>query len=113
MQLQLEVRDRVEEIFKRLHRVSVARQCLVLKDKADEHISLNSPLMQRSLLYRVLSLVFAKVDFPGMQHHSSAVGRFFKSGLGRFGLRQVCFEFMMMSVMLCVLLLTYSLTGQN
>ena len=90
----------------------MARQCLVLKDKVDENTSFNSPLMQRSLLYRVLSSVFANVDFPGMEHHSSAVGRFFKSGLGRFGLRQVHFVFMMMSVMLCVLLLTYYLTGQ-
>ena len=84
-----------------------------LKDKVDENSNFNGPVMQRSLLHKVLSLVFAKVDFPGMEHHSSAVGRFFKSGLGRFGLRQV--HCLMNNGTFCfvnILLLTYSVTGQ-
>lgn len=92
MQLQLEVRDRVEEVFKRLHRVSEARRFLKVKDKSlllDDNDGFGSSLYtQRSLLYRVLSLIFARADVPGMEHHSSAVGRFFKTGLGRFGLGQ-------------------------
>ena len=38
----------------------------------------NSPLVQRSLLYRVLSLVFEEVDFLGMEHYSFCCWSFFQ-----------------------------------
>lgn len=92
MQLQLELRDRVEEVFRRLHRVSQARRNVPVKDKrlpSEENTGFGgSSRMQKSLIHKILSLIFAKIDIPGLEHHSSAMGRFFKSGLGRFGLGQ-------------------------
>jgi len=35
--------------------------------------------------------VLGKYDVPGLEYHSSTVGRLFKSGFGRFGLGQVRF----------------------
>nr|CAD1836838.1 unnamed protein product [Ananas comosus var. bracteatus] len=43
---------------------------------------------RKGLLYKLLSALLAKYDIPGLEYHSSAVGRFFKTGFGRFGLGQ-------------------------
>jgi hypothetical protein len=86
MQLKLELRDRLQEVVNVLHRVAVARVRLPLPLRSSEE---QNGAMPSSLLQRIFSLTFSKVDIPGLQHHSSAVGRFFKSGLGRFGLGQV------------------------
>eukprot|EP00250_Pteridium_aquilinum_P001930 c12139_g1_i1 orf=165-2747(+) len=92
MQLQLQVRDRVDAVFRRLHRVSEARRSLQLKAKAPMLEDFGgfggSPHRRRSLIFKVLSLIFTRADVPGMEHHSSFVGRILKSGLGRFGLGQ-------------------------
>lgn len=92
MQLQLQVRDRVEGIFRRLHKISEARRFLQAKAKAlmlDDYSGFGEARhTRRSLIYKVLSLIFARADIPGMEHHSSFVGRILKSGLGRFGLGQ-------------------------
>ncbi|CAM6014712.1 unnamed protein product [Sphagnum balticum] len=85
MQLKLELRDRLQEVVNVLHRVAAARARLPLPLRSSEE---QNGAMPSSLLQRIFSLTFSKVDVPGLQHHSSAVGRFFKSGLGRFGLGQ-------------------------
>ncbi|KAI5065162.1 hypothetical protein GOP47_0019857 [Adiantum capillus-veneris] len=92
-QLRLQVRDRVEAVFGRLHRVSEARRFLQAKNKSsvfDDYDGFGgSSSTRRSLIFKVLMLLFAKAEIPGMEHHASFVGRILKSGLGRFGLRQV------------------------
>ena len=46
---------------------------------------------RKGLLYKLLLALLSRYDIPGLEYHSSAVGRLFKSGLGRFGLGQVSF----------------------
>ncbi|MCO5598439.1 hypothetical protein L7F22_052534 [Adiantum nelumboides] len=93
IQLKLQVRDRVETIFGRLHFVSEAKQLLLAKAKAsvfDDYDGFGgSSSTRKSLIFRLLMLLFAKAEIPGMEHHASFVGRILKSGFGRFGLRQV------------------------
>lgn len=91
MQLKLELRDRVDNLFKMFHLLSGLKW---------RHPSLKGgwvassnfggdPYARKGLIYKVLSTVLAKYDIPGLEYHSSAVGRFLKSGFGRFGLGQV------------------------
>ena len=47
------------------------------------------PYTSKGLLHKVLTRVLGKYDVPGLEYHSSTVGRLFKSGFGRFGLGQV------------------------
>eukprot|EP00249_Psilotum_nudum_P022712 c28618_g1_i1 orf=227-2896(+) len=93
MQLKLELRDRLEEVFKILHKVADLQRRLPIKDKSWSTEEKNgfggSSALQKSFIYKVLSLAFSKADIPGLEHQSSSVGRFLKSGLGRFGLGQV------------------------
>ncbi|KAI4322784.1 hypothetical protein L6164_022448 [Bauhinia variegata] len=42
----------------------------------------------KELLSKLLTRVLSKFDVPGLEYHSSTVGRLFKSGFGRFGLGQ-------------------------
>nr|GMD36747.1 sec1 family domain-containing protein MIP3 [Ipomoea batatas] len=48
----------------------------------------DDPYSNKGMLYKVLSRVLEKQDIPGLEYHSSTVGRLFKSGFGRFGLGQ-------------------------
>lgn len=91
MQLKLELRDRVDTLFKFLHKLS----CLKRKNKPlrDGMISSESnfggdPYTSKGLLYKLLTKVLSKNDVSGLEYHSSTVGRLFKSGFGRFGLGQ-------------------------
>lgn len=94
MQLKLELRDRVDNLFKFLHKLSsLKRRNLPLRDGT---LSLESnfrgdPYTSKGLLHKLLTRVLGKYDVPGLEYHSSTVGRFFKSGFGRFGLGQVSF----------------------
>lgn len=91
MQLKLELRDRVDNLFKTLHKLSSLRsRNAVLKEGT---LSLESnfsgdPYTSKGLLYKLLTRVLGKYDIPGLEYHSSTVGRLFKSGFGRFGLGQ-------------------------
>ncbi|KAK4577813.1 hypothetical protein RGQ29_028080 [Quercus rubra] len=91
MQLKLELRDRVDNLFKFLHKLSsLKRRNLPLRDGT---LSLESnfsgdPYTSKGLLHKVLTRVLGKYDVPGLEYHSSTVGRLFKSGFGRFGLGQ-------------------------
>lgn len=93
IQLQLQVRDRVEAVFGRLHKVSESRRFLQAKAKTSVFNDYDgfggATSTRKSLVFKVLMSLFAKSDIPGMEHHASFVGRILKSGLGRFGLRQV------------------------
>lgn len=82
-QLKLEIRDRLQEVMSVLHCVSRARARLPVALRSTEE-----QVFPTGLLQQVFSLIFAKADVPGLHHHSSSVGNFFKSGLGRFGLGQ-------------------------
>lgn len=84
MQLKLELRDRVDNLFKFLHKLSRLRRNMPLETKLNDDTYSN-----KGLLYKVLTMVLAKYDVPGLEYHSSTVGRLFKSGFGRFGLGQV------------------------
>lgn len=90
LQLKLELRDRMDNVFKVLHKVSDARRALLFKDRQStlEEISNATSYTNRGLISKILSMVFAKCDIPGLEYHSSAMGRLFKSGFGRFGLGQ-------------------------
>ncbi|MBA0858017.1 hypothetical protein Goshw_020324, partial [Gossypium schwendimanii] len=86
MQLKLELRDRVDNLFKYLHKLSS------LKSKKgplglESNLSSDS-YTNKGLLYKLLTKILGKFDVPGLEYHSSTVGRLFKSGFGRFGLGQ-------------------------
>ncbi|KAJ8644192.1 hypothetical protein MRB53_005940 [Persea americana] len=51
-------------------------------------MQLSDAYTSRGLLYKLLTMALANYDIPGLEYHSSGVGRFLKSGLGRFGLGQ-------------------------
>lgn len=95
MQLKLELRDRVDNLFKFLHKISSLRNNLPFWQGLGslETRFKEDPYSSKGLLYKILTRVLAKHDLPGLEYHSSAVGRLFKSGFGRFGLGQVCFNF--------------------
>lgn len=90
MQLKLEVRDRVDQLFKFFHKLSSMR----LRNQAlGEGIAALSRFetdgySRKCLLYKLLLALLSRYDVPGLEYHSSTVGRLFKSGLGRFGLGQ-------------------------
>jgi len=48
------------------------------------------PYARKVLIYKLLTTLLAMCDIPTLEYHSYAVGRFLKSGFGRFGLGQVC-----------------------
>jgi hypothetical protein len=91
MQLKLEVRDRVDQLFKFFHILSSMRlrnQVLGEGLAALSRFETDS-YSRKGLLYKLILAVLTRYDIPGLEYHSSAVGRLFKSGLGRFGLGQV------------------------
>ncbi|KAL6137896.1 hypothetical protein ACLB2K_063185 [Fragaria x ananassa] len=91
MQLKLELRDRVDNLFKFLHKLSSLKsRNIPLKDGAldlDNNFT-GDPYASRGLLYKLLKRVLGKNDVPGLEYHSSTVGQLFKSGFRRFGLAQ-------------------------
>ncbi|XP_057866569.1 sec1 family domain-containing protein MIP3 isoform X2 [Cryptomeria japonica] len=90
LQLKLELRDRLDNVFRVLHKASKARSCLPFKDRQSNLDDFLGPTSStnRGLIFKILSMVFGKMDIPGLEYHSSTVGRLFKSGFGRFGLGQ-------------------------
>lgn len=104
MQLKLELRDRVDNLFKFLHKLSsLKRKNKPLRDGtfASESNFGGDPYASKGLLYKLLTTVMNKNDVPGLEYHSSTVGRLFKSGFGRFGLGQVSFTSMIFLSHLC------------
>ena len=92
MQLKLELRDRVDSLFKFLHKLSsLKRKNKPLRDGtfSSESNFGGDPYSNKGLLYKLLTKVLGKNDVSGLEYHSSTVGRLFKSGFGRFGLGQV------------------------
>ncbi|XP_021823012.1 sec1 family domain-containing protein MIP3 [Prunus avium] len=91
LQLKLELRDRVDSLFKFLHKLSSLKsRNIPLKDgafSAENNFS-GDPYASRGLLYKLLTRILSKNDVPGLEYHSSTVGQLFKSGFRRFGLRQ-------------------------
>lgn len=87
MQLKLDLRDRVDSLFKFLHKLSSLKTNVssILGPESSYSGDLYS---SKGLLHKILSRVLSKFDIPGMEYHSSTVGRLFKSGFGRFGLGQ-------------------------
>ncbi|KAJ0973285.1 hypothetical protein J5N97_021244 [Dioscorea zingiberensis] len=91
MQFKLELRDRVDNLFKFFHKLSSLKQRhSTFKEGLipSESNYLGDTNSRKGLLYKLLNTLLAKYDVPGLQYHSSAVGRFLKSGFGRFGLGQ-------------------------
>ncbi|KAM7492161.1 hypothetical protein LguiA_035082 [Lonicera macranthoides] len=89
MQLKLELRDRVDNLFKFVHKLTSLNSNLSFREGP---LGLGNfggdPYLSKGLLYKLLSRVLGKSDVPGLEYHSSTVGRLFKSGFGRFGLGQ-------------------------
>ncbi|XP_071724068.1 sec1 family domain-containing protein MIP3 [Rutidosis leptorrhynchoides] len=87
VQLKLELRDRVDNLFKFLHKLSTLKmKNIPLSEGA---LTLESySFTNRGLLHKIITRVLGKHDIPGLEYHSSTVGRLFKSGFGRFGLGQ-------------------------
>lgn len=91
VQLKLELRDRVDNLFRFFHKLaSLSRKNVPLREAS---VVLESGLgddsyEKKGLLYKILKTALGRRDIPGLEHHSSAVGRLFKSGFGRFGLGQ-------------------------
>ncbi|KAL6570788.1 hypothetical protein OROGR_000338 [Orobanche gracilis] len=90
MQLKLELRDRVDNLFRFLHKLSGMKSNAALREGmlALENRRRDDPFSSKGLLYRLLTSILDKHDVPGLEYHSSTVGRLFKSGFGRFGLGQ-------------------------
>lgn len=89
MQLKLELRDRVDNLFKFFHKLSSLKKNISFREWSQALSKFNDdPYSNKGLLYNVLSRVLAKHEVPGLEYHSSTVGRLFKSGFGRFGLGQ-------------------------
>ncbi|GKV25010.1 hypothetical protein SLEP1_g34523 [Rubroshorea leprosula] len=91
MQLKLELHDRVDNLFKTLHKLSNLRSRSVPLKEGGLFLESNfsgDPYTNKGLLYKLLTRVLYKHDVPGLEYHSSTVGRLFKSGFGRFGLGQ-------------------------
>ncbi|GMI99324.1 MAG2-interacting protein 3 [Hibiscus trionum] len=86
MQLKLELRDRVDNLFKYLHKLSTLKsKNMPLREESN---STGDPYTNKGLLYKLLTKILGKFDVQGLEYHSSTVGRLFKSGFGRFGLGQ-------------------------
>ncbi|KAL7129091.1 hypothetical protein ABFS83_13G040300 [Erythranthe nasuta] len=83
MQLKLELRDRVDNLFKFFYKLSSMKRNSALESRRND-----DPSSSKGLLYKLLASILDKNDVPGMEYHSSTVGRLFKSGFGRFGLGQ-------------------------
>ncbi|KAL9843942.1 Sec1 family domain-containing protein MIP3 [Arabidopsis thaliana] len=91
MQLKLDLRDRVDSLFRFLHKLSSLRtRNLPLREGslASESSFPGEPSGNKGLVYRLITKVLSKQEIPGLEYHSSTVGRFIKSGFGRFGLGQ-------------------------
>ncbi|XP_051125610.1 sec1 family domain-containing protein MIP3 isoform X2 [Andrographis paniculata] len=90
MQLKLELKDRVDHFFKFLHKLSRVRSNSTLREGlfALESRHTDDPYTSKGLLHKLLTSILDKQDVPGLEYHSSTVGRLFKSGFGRFGLGQ-------------------------
>lgn len=92
MQLKLELRDRVDNLFKFLHKLTNLKGNKGIREAtlSWENSIGDDPYSRKGLLYKLLTRILSKYDVPGLEYHSSTVGRLFKSGFGRFGLGQVC-----------------------
>lgn len=90
MQLKLELRDRVDSLFKMLHKLSgTKKRNLLLKETLNSENILNGDqYANKGVLYKLLARILNKHDLPHLEYHSSTMGRLFKSGFGRFGLGQ-------------------------
>ncbi|XP_073123200.1 sec1 family domain-containing protein MIP3 [Henckelia pumila] len=90
MQLKLELRDRVDNLFKFLHKLSSMRRNSPLNELmlALESKHSDDSYPTKGLLYKIITSALEKREIPGLEYHSSTVGRLFKSGFGRFGLGQ-------------------------
>ncbi|KAJ8639711.1 hypothetical protein MRB53_016405 [Persea americana] len=92
MQMRLELRDRVDHVIKIFHKLSSLKRRVL--GFSEGLLTLESNFTSdaytgRGLLYKRLTMALANYDIIGLEYHSSAVGRFLKSGFGRFGLGQV------------------------
>lgn len=94
MQLKLELRDRVDSLFKTLHKLSSSKtRNLLLKETLNsENMLHGDQYANKGVLYKLLARILNKHDLPSLEYHSSTMGRLFKSGFGRFGLGQVSFN---------------------
>lgn len=93
VQLKLELRDRADQLCKFFHKLSSlpVRSPTIREVLADlSKYESGTYGTRKGLLYKLLSAILTKGDVAGIEYHSSAVGRLFKSGFGRFGLGQVC-----------------------
>ncbi|KAK7405053.1 hypothetical protein VNO78_06220 [Psophocarpus tetragonolobus] len=88
VQLKLELRDRVDNFFKFLHKLSDLKRKNIPWRDGSLTTEANFDEDRKGLLYKLLTRVLSKYDVPGLEYHSSTVGRLFKSGFGRFGLGQ-------------------------
>ncbi|PIA37860.1 hypothetical protein AQUCO_02900006v1 [Aquilegia coerulea] len=91
MQLKLELHDRVDGLFKFFHKLcGLKRSNIISRDGLSglETGFGGNPSEGKGLLFKILTMVLGKYDVPGLEYHSSTVGRLFKSGFGRFGLGQ-------------------------
>ncbi|KAL1191099.1 Sec1 family domain-containing protein MIP3 [Cardamine amara subsp. amara] len=91
MQLKLDLCDRVDSLFRFLHKLSSLRtKNLPLREGslASESSFPGDPSGNKGILYRLITKVLSKQEVSGLEYHSSTVGRFIKSGFGRFGLGQ-------------------------
>ncbi|XP_021743011.1 sec1 family domain-containing protein MIP3-like [Chenopodium quinoa] len=87
MQLKLELRDRVDSLFRFFYKLSglKSRNAPLRKGSFTSEVGFGGDSFEnKGLLYKLLLRALGKYDVPGLEHHSSAVGRLF----GRFGLGQ-------------------------
>lgn len=88
MQLKLELRDRVDNLFKFFHKLTNLKGGKGVRDAGVNWESGDDPYSRKGLLYKLMTRILRKDDVAGLEYHSSTVGRLFKTGFGRFGLGQ-------------------------
>lgn len=98
--VRLDVRDRVDDVFERLHFVAKARSGMALKkmggmpeeggerEREREGGEMAKTLAYRPLVKQLASRILSRSEVPGLEHVVSGVGGFLKTGLGRLGLAQ-------------------------
>ncbi|KAL3692631.1 hypothetical protein R1sor_006282 [Riccia sorocarpa] len=90
VRVKAELRDKLGEVFANLHKVAAGCGRSLLRDvplPVESQMAVGAAL-HRGLIFKVLSLAFAKMDIPGLEYHASGMTRFLKGGFGRFALRQ-------------------------
>ncbi|GBG82681.1 hypothetical protein CBR_g35046 [Chara braunii] len=84
-QLRLELRDRVDDVFRQLNLLATARKRLKNLRYLQELDKTTGAIVHVPLVRELLTKIYSRVDIPELEQSTSIMGRLFS--LGRFGLQ--------------------------